>query len=1293
VKRATEMTGTTRRSREPGRRVGGPRSGRLGGWVGVTTAVLVAVSAVPVGTDSGDSAGRATQGPASASGAPAGPTDVLPADESWTVTLLTGDIIDVRSDADGRVTAAARERTGPFRTVRMPDGELYVLPLSVTPLLERVLDLELFNVTGFVRQRYDDDSIDVVPLIVQRQPGVDVESTLATAGDEQQLPSIGAVATEVPKADADATGRLLAELSESADARAEAAGGITKVWLDRQVTVLAAEPGTMPARQAPAPDDLDANLTQVGADRAWTAGFTGAGVTVAVLDTGIDGHHPDLAGKVVAEENFSSSEDAVDRFGHGTHVASIIAGSGAAAAGTRSGVARDAELISGKVVDDFGFGFESEAIAGMEWAAPRADVVNMSLGYGLDSDGSDPISLALDALTEQHQTLFVVAAGNSGPVSRTVEFPGAADRALTVGAVDASDVLADFSGRGPLVGSYELKPEVVAPGVGIVAARAAGTAMGEPLDDLYTRASGTSMATPHAAGAAALLAQRYPAWTSDQLKNGVVGSSDPIAGDGYDIGAGRIDIGDGVHATVRAERDVVDMTLAHPRTEPQVESVAWTNTGDAPQDIGIGVELEDRQGDPIDEVTIQPAMLTVAPGATGTATLTVDGPDLDAGLYSGIVTVDPLGGSGQDDLRTPVAVHATPETVDLTIEATAPRGIRGPPNSFAAVVDLDDFAEFGDLLSFEDTITVPVPVGRYSVVGDVSSPDPDAQAVAQVGDPDVTITDATTVPFDGAAAMPFQPTVAGVETAPPMYSSAGLVSMPRAGTGGFGLLTEVHAWHPMPPVQLTPMQADPDVFAAYQIYRLQAPHLTAAANREPIGITSASGARAPAVGQTTLRAVDAGDGSDLSAARTQLAVVHLPADPVERAAVTQRAVDAGVALVAFVDPQRSYLTLDATSPERWADVPTILAAGTSAARLQSAASATQEVTVRLESSPYVYDIATTASNEVDPGPVLDHAAQSRLAVLREGFHRDPDGRGSVSDRRYPISVSLMNLDSEGPLPPRRTAYVSPDVTWQSIVIGPGFIRFFDEVEPVDAVALSMDAGRSYERRSRTWLTWLRRPIWPGPVGGPRGASLCQPTPVLRTPATLQVWLAPFQDGGDRFGCADPHVSTLTLERDGTVIGRVDTNFAEFEVPAEAGAYRLTYQQTGQGPYPHRSTTAWTFRSAGPAHPAVGRQQIPLLVVDYQLPLDTLNRPTGRSATFVVHQVTGTDQQPIRSFRAWTSTDGGTTWRRTAAHKRGEGAYRVKLPSVDTGVAVSLRVDARDAAGHRIEQTLYDAYTR
>jgi hypothetical protein len=475
------------------------------------------------------------------------------------------------------------------------------------------------------------------------------------------------------------------------------------------------------------------------------------------------------------------------------------------------------------------------------------------------------------------------------------------------------------------------------------------------------------------------------------------------------------------------------------------------------------------------------------------------------------------------------------------------------------------------------------------------------------------------------------------------------------------------------------------------VFRLQAPHLVVEVGGEAVDVGTAAAAVSPAPGETTLRAVDAGDGSDLSPARDQLAVVRLPADPAERAAVTQRALDAGVALLAFVDPDRSYLTLNAVVPERWADVPSILATDESASRLEAAAAGGEDVTVTAAGSPYVYDIVTPDSASVDPEPVLDRAEQRDLATLRERFHRDPDGRGSVSDRRYAL-VNLMNLDSEGPLPERRTAHVSPDVEWQSMVIGPGFVRVFGELFPVDAVALSQDAGASYEAGSQTTVRWLRRPMWPGPVGGRRAAWGCQPTPVLRTPATMQVSLATFQDRRDGFGCADPHTSTLMLERDGTVIGTTANQpFAELEVPAEAGTYRLSYEQAGQGPYDHRSSTAWTFRSAAPGGDG-GNQPIPLLVVDYQLPLDTLNRPDGRTATFVVDQVTGSESAPISRLRVWTSSDGGATWRRAPADSQGDGEFRVTLPQVDRGTPVSLRVDAEDESGNRIEQTLLDAYT-
>src|SRR5205814_2214191 len=111
------------------------------------------------------------------------------------------------------------------------------------------------------------------------------------------------------------------------------------------------------------------DLTQIGAPTAWASGATGRGVRVAVLDTGIDATHPDVAGKVLTSANFTDSPDVVDRVGHGTHVAATIAGTGVASGGVHRGVAPDAQLVVGKVLGDDGFGTDSQVIAGMQWAA------------------------------------------------------------------------------------------------------------------------------------------------------------------------------------------------------------------------------------------------------------------------------------------------------------------------------------------------------------------------------------------------------------------------------------------------------------------------------------------------------------------------------------------------------------------------------------------------------------------------------------------------------------------------------------------------------------------------------------------------------------------------------------------------------------------------------------------------------------------------------------------------------------------------------------------------------------
>lgn len=246
--------------------------------------------------------------------------------------------------------------------------------------------------------------------------------------------------------------------------------------------------------------DLAESVPQIKAPQAWAEGYDGTGRKVAVLDTGVDDTHPDLKGRIAAERSFVPDQAVADGNGHGTHVASTVAGDGA----TYRGVAPGAELLVGKVLSDEGYGEDSWIIAGMEWAkAQGADVVSMSLGSQVPDDGTSPMARAVDTLSADGGPLFVVAAGNSYG-EFTIGAPGSAASALTVASVTKSDERSDFSSMGPLTGSYGLKPDISAPGSDITAAKPGGG---------YQTMSGTSMATPHVAGAAAVLKQRHPDWS------------------------------------------------------------------------------------------------------------------------------------------------------------------------------------------------------------------------------------------------------------------------------------------------------------------------------------------------------------------------------------------------------------------------------------------------------------------------------------------------------------------------------------------------------------------------------------------------------------------------------------------------------------------------------------------------------------------------------------------------------------------------------------------------------------
>jgi serine protease AprX len=270
----------------------------------------------------------------------------------------------------------------------------------------------------------------------------------------------------------------------------------------------------------------------VHAPRVWESGFTGSGVKIAVLDTGIDAAHGDFEGRIVAYKDFvnpnADGEDTPqDPNGHGTHVAGIAAGSGVVGEGRWRGVAPDAELVIGRVLDAAGNGRTSQVMAGIEWAVEQgAQVINVSLGGPpTPADGTDALSVLCDAAVDRG-VVICAAAGNLGPAHSTVGAPGASARVITIGAAETDParqdaVVASFSSRGP-TGDGRVKPDLVFPGVSLVAPRAAGTSLGRPVNEHYTSVSGTSQATPMATGTAALLLQANPRLTPEEIKSRMV---------------------------------------------------------------------------------------------------------------------------------------------------------------------------------------------------------------------------------------------------------------------------------------------------------------------------------------------------------------------------------------------------------------------------------------------------------------------------------------------------------------------------------------------------------------------------------------------------------------------------------------------------------------------------------------------------------------------------------------------------------------------------------------------------
>ena len=290
--------------------------------------------------------------------------------------------------------------------------------------------------------------------------------------------------------------------------------------------------------------------------------LTGKGVTIAVIDTGIDHTHPDLGGcigpgcKVIGGVNFiDESLDSLDVQGHGTHVAGIIA-----ANGQLKGVAPEASLLAYKVLGADGRGSLSTVLSAVQRAvdpnqdgdtSDHLDIISLSLGSLEPGDPTNIEHVALDNSINnavKAGVVAIIAAGNSG-ADNTISSPGTALKALTVGASCRPEQISQgflcpgpvssISSRGPLP-DERIKPEVIAPGVNICSTKwtAITGFRGCPLENQLI-STGTSMATPHVSGIAALILQKHPDWTPDEIKNAIkltsIDAGEPINAQGFGI--------------------------------------------------------------------------------------------------------------------------------------------------------------------------------------------------------------------------------------------------------------------------------------------------------------------------------------------------------------------------------------------------------------------------------------------------------------------------------------------------------------------------------------------------------------------------------------------------------------------------------------------------------------------------------------------------------------------------------------------------------------------------------------
>jgi subtilisin family serine protease len=351
--------------------------------------------------------------------------------------------------------------------------------------------------------------------------------------------------------------------------------------------------------------------TLTGADLMWDEGFNGTGITIAILDSGVDGDHPDLVNNMIGFKDYINDQedmnpvdgiDAYDDNGHGTACAWNAAGDGTASGGALKGAAPGASILGIKVLDDIGAGDDSVIAQGIEFAVLQGvDVISLSLG-GEWSDNTfviEPSVLEIKNAIADGVSL-VIAAGNSGPAAITINSPGIVEEAITVGSSYGDTGVVAFSSVGPVLrtvsspSGYVAKPDLVAPGNLVVSGRGSQAISFEyPVYNLtqfgsnYTRWSGTSASAPIVAGLVALMQQKHLLLTPIEAKAALMRTATDLGADSMSQGWGLANVTRASNLLTNSSREITLMTPRSFPTLPWSSQVTIVGDDRPPQNVTI----------------------------------------------------------------------------------------------------------------------------------------------------------------------------------------------------------------------------------------------------------------------------------------------------------------------------------------------------------------------------------------------------------------------------------------------------------------------------------------------------------------------------------------------------------------------------------------------------------------------------------------------------------------------------------------------------------------------------------